>query len=104
MRLTLGVLLGLELRRVGSGTRRTFAGDEATLSGWMAEHARVTVVAHDEPWVLESRLIGELVLPLNLDQSAHPFRPVLSAMRSAAKARAAELPVVSGIGTVSRGS
>lgn len=93
LRLTLGVLLGLELRRVGSGTRRTFASQEVALSEWMACHARVSVAIHEEPWVLESRLIGELVLPLNLDQSGHPFRSVLSAMRSAAKARAVELPV-----------
>jgi hypothetical protein len=94
LRLTLGVLLGLELRRVGSGTRRTFSAQEAVLSQWMADHARVSFVEHPEPWLLEERLIAELPLPLNLDQNTHPFRPVLSALRSAAKARAAELPVL----------
>ncbi|MFF4790763.1 GIY-YIG nuclease family protein [Streptomyces sp. NPDC001276] len=42
LRLTLGCLLGLELRRVGSGQRMTFGkAEEATLSQWMAENARV---------------------------------------------------------------
>jgi hypothetical protein len=98
LRLTLGVLLsnelGVELRRVGSGSRRTFSTGEQVLSRWMADHARLTVVPHPEPWVLEEELIASLVLPLNLDQNSHPFRPTLSAMRSAAKAAAASLPVL----------
>lgn len=98
LRLTLGVLLsqqlGIELRRVGSGGRRTFSTGEQALSAWIAEHARVTVVQHAEPWVLEEELIRNLVLPLNLDQNSHPFRSTLSAMRSAAKASAESLPVL----------
>ena len=99
LRLTLGVLLserlGLELRRVGSGTRRTFSAGESVLSEWMAAHARVSFIEHPEPWLLEEELIAGLDLPLNLDQNnVHPFRPVLSGLRSAAKKRAAELPVL----------
>jgi GIY-YIG catalytic domain-containing protein len=45
LRLTLGCLLaeqlGIQLRRVGSGTRLTFAAGEARLSGWMADNAFV---------------------------------------------------------------
>ncbi|MFD6277776.1 GIY-YIG nuclease family protein [Streptomyces sp. NPDC060209] len=41
LRLTLGCLLGLELRRVGGGKRMTFGKEgEAALSQWMAENAR----------------------------------------------------------------
>jgi hypothetical protein len=98
LRLTLGCLLsselGIELRRVGSGTRMTFGQGEATLSTWMADHARVTWLLDPTPWVLEHQLIQTLALPLNLDQNrAHPFHPILSAMRRAAKARARELPI-----------
>lgn len=41
LRLTLGCLLGLELRRVGSGKRLTFAAGEARLTQWLADNARV---------------------------------------------------------------
>lgn len=98
LRLTLGVLLadqlGLQLRRVGSGTRRTFSVGEQELSAWMADHARVSVVEHPTPWTLEEELIGSLDLPLNLDQNRHHgFHAELSSRRRAAKATAATLPV-----------
>ncbi|MGP4115364.1 GIY-YIG nuclease family protein [Streptomyces sp. 4N509B] len=95
LRLTLGCLIGLELRRVGSGGRMTFGRQgEAELSDWMAEHARVCWVEHPEPWTLESDLIAELDLPLNLDQNRHnAFHARLRAMRAAARQRARELPI-----------
>lgn len=99
LRLTLGVLLtdelGVELRRVGSGKRRTFSTGEQALSAWMGAHARVSYVAHPEPWLLEEELIASLDLPLNLDQNRHhPFHAELSRHRSEAKAEAASLPVL----------
>lgn len=99
LRLTLGALLseelGINLRRVGSGTRMTFSDGEAVLSEWMEQHARVALLETPSPWLVESRLISELTLPLNLDQNAHsPFRADLSRIRSAARARARELPIV----------
>ncbi len=95
LRLTLGVLLRLELRRVGSGSRRTFSTSEEVLSSWMAANARVNFVEHEEPWVLEEDLIGRLCLPLNLDQNKkHPFHQTLSAMRKAARLAAESLPVL----------
>ncbi|MEZ7154426.1 GIY-YIG nuclease family protein [Streptomyces sp. MAD19A] len=55
LRLTLGCLLGMELRRVGSGKRMTFGkAGEATLSQWMADNARVCWIERSEPWDLES--------------------------------------------------
>ncbi|MFF0831608.1 GIY-YIG nuclease family protein [Streptomyces sp. NPDC003344] len=46
LRLSLGCLLGFELRRAGSGKRMTFGkAGEATLSQWMADDARV-----NRPW------------------------------------------------------
>ena len=99
LRLTLGCLLadelGIQLRRVGSGSRLTFAGGEALLSDWMGLHARVAWARHPTPWWAEHALIEKWVLPLNLDQNAHnPFRGELSAARATARALARDLPVV----------
>jgi hypothetical protein len=99
LRLTLGCLLadrlGIRLRRVGSGTRLTFAEGEQTLSKWMHDNAFVAWQVADQPWVLEKAIIGEVSLPLNLDMNkAHPFHPALSAIRRAAREEARRLPVV----------
>ena len=95
LRLTLGCLLGLELRRVGSGKRLTFGkAGETALSSWMAENARVCWVEQGEPWELESKLISELDLPLNLDQNRrNAFHGQLRELRAQARTRARELPV-----------
>ncbi|GAB2775124.1 GIY-YIG nuclease family protein [Streptomyces daliensis] len=95
LRLTLGCLLRLELRRVGSGKRLTFARDgEAELTRWMAEHARVCWLEHAEPWTVEADLIARLDLPLNLDQNRHnAFHPHLTELRARARHRARDLPV-----------
>ena len=94
LRLTLGCLLGLALRRVGSGTRMTFAADEEVLSDWMAANAFVTWVEHPEPWVLEEELISRVVLPLNLARNQrHPFHQVLTALRREARERAHGFPL-----------
>ncbi|MET7726242.1 GIY-YIG nuclease family protein [Streptomyces mirabilis] len=86
LRLTLGCLLGIELRRVGSGKRMTFVkAGEATLSQWMAENARVCWIERDEPWTMESELISQLDLPLNLGQNRHNlFHGRLTEVRSQA--------------------
>ncbi|WP_024440928.1 GIY-YIG nuclease family protein [Mycobacterium sp. UM_WGJ] len=98
LRKTLGCLLadelGIELRRVGSGTRRTFAAGEALLSQWMAHNALVSWIAVPEPWVLERELFTALDLPLNLQDNVHNrFHRVLTSVRSAAEARARALPI-----------
>ena len=99
LRLTLGCLLsktlGIELRRVGSGNRMTFADGEGGLSGWMAENAFVTWVVDQAPWLLEEELISGMSLPLNLDMNrGHPFGAVLREVRRRAKRRAREIAVV----------
>lgn len=67
---------------------------EAVLSQWMAENARVCWIEHNEPWALESELISQLDLPLNLDQNRHnPFHSRLKNLRSQARERARELAV-----------
>lgn len=99
LRLTLGSLLGeelgIELRRVGSGRRRTFSSGEDALSSWMQRNAFVCWLEHPTPWDIEEQLIARYDIPLNLDQNRHNrFHPRLTAARRAAKQRAAELPVV----------
>ena len=99
LRLTLGCLLakelGIELRRVGSGGRRTFASGEHRLSEWMDENAFVVWRPDPEPWELESQLIASLSLPLNLGENKqHPFHATLSSIRRKAKEHAERLPVV----------
>jgi hypothetical protein len=98
LRLTLGCLLadqfGIELRRVGSGTRLTFADGEPRLSQWMAANAFVCWVAHERPWELEHALLKTLDLPLNLQgNDHHPFRNYLRTARATARDRARALPV-----------
>ncbi|WP_372500348.1 GIY-YIG nuclease family protein [Sphaerisporangium perillae] len=97
LRLTLGCLLGFELRRVGNGKRLTFGqAGERELTTWMAEHARVCWFVHPEPWIAESELLAQLNLPLNLDQNRHHhFHTYLSDLRASARARARGLPIAS---------
>ncbi|MCX5557354.1 GIY-YIG nuclease family protein [Streptomyces sp. NBC_00038] len=95
LRLTLGCLLGLELRRVGSGKRMTFGkAGEAALSQWMADNAQVCWVEQDELWALESQFTSQLDLPLNLDQNRrNAFHSRLKDLRAQARLRARELPI-----------
>jgi GIY-YIG catalytic domain len=100
LRLTLGCLLaerlGIQLRRVGSGRRLTFAAGEARLSAWMADNAYVTWVETDRPWLAEQRLIASVNLPLNLDQNRHhAFHQQLTQARADARMTASTLPIVS---------
>ncbi len=100
LRKTLGVLLsgelGIELRRVGSGKRRTFGTTgEAALSRWMAENALVSWVEHDEPWQLEEDFIASLDVPLNLQGNPHNgFYGELKRLRADAEQNARHLPVL----------
>jgi hypothetical protein len=99
LRLTLGCLLseqlGIQLRRVGSGNRLTFADGEATLSTWMEQNAFVCWTVCERPWRLEREIIGTVNLPFNLDQnSGHPYCSTLRACRAASREKARGLPVV----------
>ena len=99
LRLTLGTLLaadlGIQLRRVGSGKRMTFAAGEARLTAWLEVHARAVWVEHATPWTLEHTILKAVSLPLNLqDNWDHPFHPALSTIRKQAKAEASGLPTL----------
>lgn len=55
---------------------------DETTSTRMAENARVCWIEHDEPWSMESELISQLDLPLNLDQNRYsPFHGRLTEAR-----------------------
>ena len=100
LRLTLGCLLssplGIDLRRVGSGQRFTFSEGEQILSDWMGRHARVCWTVFEQPWLVETQLIDQFVLPLNLDQNKNSgFRVELSSLRAEQRAQARNLPVIS---------
>jgi hypothetical protein len=101
LRLTLGCLLGLPLRRIesrehpGEARRLTFGPQEDRLSAWMEEHARVVWAACDEPREVEERFIEQLKLPLNLQGNAsHFFVPVLKKIRRECRAQALTLPAL----------
>jgi len=99
LRKTLGCLLSeqldIELRRVGSGNRRTFVRGEKALSAWMGQHARVGFELHERPWELEDHLMASLDVPLNLQgNSRNRFHPELTAARSKSVARANALPTL----------
>ena len=100
LRLTLGCLLearlGTVLRRVGSGRRRTFGLQEAALTNWIQQHARVTWIVNETPHRLETHLVSTLALPLNLDQNkSHSFHRSLSELRRRARKRANAEPILS---------
>jgi hypothetical protein len=99
LRKTLGCLLaeqlGIQLRRVGSGRRRTFADGERLLSAWMSQNAFVSWLIYERPWKLEHDLITTVDLPLNLESNtAHRFHPELTQVRARCVAQANELPVL----------
>jgi hypothetical protein len=99
LRLTLGCLLsdvlGIQLRRVGSGRRFTFAhAGEQILDSWMAQNARVVWAGVEKPWEVEKALLISVSLPLNLRDNKHPFVPVLRQIRKAAKTGARLMPIV----------
>ena len=58
LRLSLGCILagqlGIQLRRVGSGKRLTFASGEQRLSEWLEDNARVAWLPCEAPWTVEA--------------------------------------------------
>lgn len=96
LRLTLGCLLGLELRRVGSGRRMTFGNHgETELSTWMTQNARVCWYSFAAPWTIEPAVIAQTAPPLNLAHNHdHPFHSHLTNLRAEARTRARQLPIL----------
>ena len=99
LRLTLGVLLseksGFELRRVGSGKRKTLTHlGEQWLDKWLDDNAFVMWVEHEKPWTVEKEILRCCSLPLNIqDNDHHEFSKTLSSIRVKAKRLAEESPI-----------
>jgi len=91
LRLALGCLLatelGLHLQPAGRRERLTFGTDgEVRLSEWMERNALVAWLPVNAPWMIEAELIQAFGVPLNLQHNAaHPFHPVLTAIRAKTK-------------------
>jgi hypothetical protein len=97
LRLTLGSLLGqqldIQLRQAGDGQRITFGDDEAVLSE-EGRPAPVCWAAHPNTLATRSRLIQNLLLPLNLDRNKHSaFHAELSAAAPINAPRHAHYPL-----------
>jgi hypothetical protein len=86
LRRTLATLLasdlGLRLGRLSSGKIGMPGDDEAKLTDWMNQYARVNWVATAAPWEVEDHLIGAVKLPLNIRGSSEPFAKELSQLRT----------------------
>jgi hypothetical protein len=57
-----------------SGYDRSRLVDEAPLSKWIVENARLSAVAVKRPWDYEDDVIQHLNPPLNLKPGFHPYR------------------------------
>jgi hypothetical protein len=93
LRRTLAALLNADERfsieRAASGKSQMSEEDEAKLTRWMTEHARVTWLTTPVPWMLEKELLDRGPrLPLNIRGSSDPFRKKLTALRAASHVRA----------------
>ena len=61
----------------------------------MRENALVSWYECPDPWLVESTLLSQLDLPLNLDQNRHgSFHTALTTLRRDARTRARELPIL----------
>ena len=99
LRFSLGCILSTELkiqlRRAGSGKRKTFADGEKILDEWLANNAFVTWVIREHPWEIEKKIIQSVSLPINLKHNqSHPYHSILSEKRKAARELAQELPIL----------
>jgi len=56
------------------GGRLTFSSGEAVLSEWMEQHARVCWLVDAQPWLVETRMLKDVDLPLNLPKRTQPLR------------------------------
>jgi hypothetical protein len=94
LRRSLGVLLGIPLRRVGGGDRTTFHSGECDLDEWMAENAFAIWTPHPKPLEAEASMVAKCDLPLNLmGNQGHAFFPTLRDLRKKAVQAAKDGPV-----------
>ncbi|MGY4856845.1 GIY-YIG nuclease family protein [Cryobacterium sp. AP23] len=88
LRLSLGVLLADELGLVlgiHKGRANWGPAGEPRLTRWMNEHARISWVVDETPWVIEEELLAGTPLALNVDGRIDAFAASLSARRKQAR-------------------
>lgn len=91
LRLSFGCLL-LQLRQAGTAGKRHFGPGELVLNEWIAEHAHVSWIEHEESWMIEDELISTLDLTLDLrGKESHAFHPTLSSARADAPRKTDDL-------------
>ena len=104
LRRSLGCLLsqklGIQLRRIGTVNRMIFCvgetcSGEALLTDWMINNAYVTWHVHNQPWLIETGIIANNFLPLNIQHNANNENySILKEIRKQAKQKARTLPIV----------
>jgi hypothetical protein len=104
LRRSLGCLLsqklGILLRRAGTGKKMILcAGESCTgeglLTEWMMHNAYVTWHVHDQPWLIETGMITDNFLPINIQHnSQNENYPILKEIRRRAKQTARTLSIV----------
>lgn len=87
LRRTLAALLKSEeqlaIDRTASGKSQMSGEDEAKLTGWMTQHARITWLTTPQPWKVETELLESGPrLPLNIRGSSDPYRTELRQLRA----------------------
>lgn len=99
LRLSLGVLLADELKLIlGMHRGRANWGPEGELelTRWMNEHARISWVVNEAPWVIEDELLARAPLALNVDGRTDAFATSLTQrrrhVRRAARSQATNNP------------
>ena len=93
LRVSLGCLLaddlGLRMVRTMKGSL-SFTDTEPLLTAWMLQHASVTWIENEQPWLIEAAAFAEFghLLPLNIkDNKRNPFRVDLMKLRKACKSK-----------------
>lgn len=77
--------LGLEIIRNTQGRLQLSPGQEAILTEWMCDEARIAWAVCDQPWELERRLLAQGPrLPLNIRGSQNGYANELRRVRSLA--------------------
>jgi hypothetical protein len=77
-------VLGLRLHLGAARGSDNWGPGEATLTGWLASHARVVWCEGASPWLSERQILGggSLRLPLNIQHNAaERVRPLLQELR-----------------------
>ena len=100
LRLSLGVLLSNKskfiLRRIKNKKMIRFTDEgEDWIDNWLEKNSLVSWFANQHPWKIETNLINQLYLPLNIQGNLdNPFKSILIDLRKKARERAMNLAII----------